>query len=314
MAGLTRQVADGEGSRRMIAAVEPLEIESVSIPIPGGALSGLVSVSPSPRGVILALHGGGYTARYFDVPGQSFLRLAAAAGYTAVAVDRPGYGAARDRPLPFDRQLAHLAEAGRWALSTPGAANLPLFIHGHSIGGMLALLIAGSDSGLQISGIGMTGAGPVNHERAAAAIRARAASSDTHSESTPELRAFLMMGPAGTYDPRLAAFDAARDVPSAVADLRDAAAWDTVFPVAAARCRVPVQFVVPEHDALWRSDAAAMDGVARLFAKAPFVDVRVQKMAGHAVELHHLAKAHAYRALAFAEECRLHRDAAGPRV
>ncbi len=298
----------------MNAAIEPVAIESVSVPVAGGALSGLAAYVPSPRGLILALHGGGYTARYFDVPGQSFLRLAAAAGYAAVAVDRPGYGAARDRPLQFDRQLALLAEAGRWALSASGATNLPLFIHGHSIGGMLALLIAGSDTDLPISGIGMTGAGPDNHERAAAAIRARAASSDSHSESAPELRTFLMMGPAGTYDPRLAAYDGARDVPSAVADLRDAANWAQAFPAAAARCPVPVQFVVPEHDALWRSDAAAMDGVARLFAKAPFVDVRVQKMAGHAVELHHLAKAHAYRALAFAEECRLHRVAGGLRV
>jgi len=66
--------------------------------------------------------------------------------------------------------------------------------------------------------------------------------------------------------------------------------------------------VVPEHDALWRADAAALDGVAGLFVRAPFVELRVQRMAGHAVELHRLARAHAYRVLAFADECRLHRE------
>lgn len=283
------------------------ESRDVEIPASGGVISGRIATCTSPRGAILALHGGGYTARYFDVPGQSFLQMAAAAGYWALAVDRPGYGAARARTLPFDAQIAVLAEAGRWALETAGP-NLTLFLHGHSIGGMLALLLAGAGSGLPISGLAMTGAGAVNHERAAAAIRARAASSESHSESTPDLRRLLMMGPAWSYDRDLAAYDAARDVPSAVSDLKDASVWSERFPEAAARCPVPVQFVVPEYDTLWRSDEAALGGVARLFAAAPFAEVRRQNMAGHAVELHHLARAHAFRVLAFAEECRLHRE------
>ena len=46
--------------------------------------------------LIAALHGGTYTARYFDVAGGSqgsFMDLAAAAGYSVVSFDRPGYGA-----------------------------------------------------------------------------------------------------------------------------------------------------------------------------------------------------------------------------
>lgn len=287
---------------RSEATVQPRD---VSIPVEGGALSARIAACEAPCGAILAIHGGGYTARYFDVPGQSFLRIAAAAGYWVAAVDRPGYGAMRARTLPFEAQAALLCDAARWLLAEAGA-GLPVFLHGHSIGGMLALLLAGAETDLPISGLAMTGAGAVNHENAAAAIRARAASFDAHSESTPDLRKRLMMGPAWSYDPALAAFDAARDVPSAVADLKDASAWSERFPIAAAACRVPVQFVVPEHDALWRSDA--LDGVAGLFAKAPFVEVRVQRMAGHAVELHRLARAHAYRVVAFADECRLHRE------
>jgi len=282
---------------------------AASIPALDLTLSALVATCAAPRGAILALHGGGYTARYFDVPGQSFLGMAAGAGYTVVAVDRPGYGAARDRPMAFDRQLAYLAEAARWALARGGVPDGPLFLHGHSIGGMLALLLAGAGTDLPISGVSMTGSGAISHERAAAAIRARAQAMESHSESAPELRARLMMGPPGTFDPAVAAFDAARDVPSSVADLRDASAWSERLPGAAARCPVPVQFVVPEHDALWRSDDAAMRGVAALFSRAPFVEIRVQRMSGHSVELHHLAPAHAHRALAFAEECRLPRAA-----
>lgn len=282
---------------------------AAAIPALDLTLSALVATCAAPRGAILALHGGGYTARYFDVPGQSFLGMAAGAGYTVVAVDRPGYGAARDRPMAFDRQLAYLAEAARWALARAGVPDGPLFLHGHSIGGMLALLLAGAGTDLPISGVSMTGSGAINHERAAAAIRARAQTKESHSESPPELRTRLMMGPPETFDPAVAAFDAARDVPSSVADLRDAATWSEHLPGAAARCPVPVQFLVPEHDALWRSDDAAMRGVAPLFSRAPFVEIRVQRMSGHAVELHDLGRAHAYRVLAFAEECRFHRAA-----
>lgn len=284
-----------------------IQRRDASIPVAGGALSARIAACEAPCGAILAIHGGGYTGRYFDVPGQSFLSIAAAAGYWTAAIDRPGYGAMRDRPMPFERQVAVLDDAARWLRAEAGA-GLPLFLHGHSIGGMLALLLAGAETGLPICGLAMTGAGTVNHESAAAAIRARAASAETHSESTPDLRKRLMMGPAWSYDPAHAAFDAERDVPSAISDLKDASAWSERFPAAAAACRVPVQFVVPEHDSLWRSDA--VDGVAGLFAKAPFVEVRVQRMAGHAVELHRLARAHAYRVLAFADECRLHRACA----
>lgn len=277
-----------------------------SIPVSGGVLSARVAACEAPRGAILAIHGGGYTARYFDVPGQSFLRLAAAAGYWTAAIDRPGYGAMRERTMPFDAQVAALADAAEWLLAETGE-GLPLFLHGHSIGGMLALLLAGAGGGLPIMGLAMTGSGAINHGSAAVAIRARAASPESHSESAPDLRKRLMMGPDGTYDPDVAAFDPARDVPSSVADLREASTWNERLPAAAARCPVPVYFVVPGNDALWRSDRAAVEGVAGLFEQAPFVEVRVQRMAGHAVELHHLARAHAYRVLAFADECRLHR-------
>jgi pimeloyl-ACP methyl ester carboxylesterase len=53
--------------------------------------------------LIAALHGGTYTARYYDVAGSaqgSFMDLAAAAGYPVVCFDRPGYGASPALPPP----------------------------------------------------------------------------------------------------------------------------------------------------------------------------------------------------------------------
>ncbi len=49
----------------------------------------------------MAIHGGGTTAMYFDCPGHpsySLLRSGTAAGFTVVALDRPGYGSSAPYP------------------------------------------------------------------------------------------------------------------------------------------------------------------------------------------------------------------------
>ena len=62
---------------------------------PAGQLADPGAGSEAGRGkpLIAALHGGTYTARYFDVAGSpqgTFMDLAAAAGYPVVSFDRPG--------------------------------------------------------------------------------------------------------------------------------------------------------------------------------------------------------------------------------
>ena len=64
-------------------------------------MSALVAEADDPKAVIVAIHGGGTTAIYFDCPGHpafSLLRRGAAAGYTVVAIDRPGYGSSAPYP------------------------------------------------------------------------------------------------------------------------------------------------------------------------------------------------------------------------
>src|ERR1700732_5279916 len=44
------------------------------------------------RPLIVAIHGGSFTSRYFDLPGFSFLDSAHAQGFPILALDRPCYG------------------------------------------------------------------------------------------------------------------------------------------------------------------------------------------------------------------------------
>src|SRR5260370_7024299 len=69
--------------------------------VDGVPMSALVAEAPDPRAVIVAIHGGGTTALYFDCPGHpesSLLRSGAAHGYTVVALDRPGYASSAPYP------------------------------------------------------------------------------------------------------------------------------------------------------------------------------------------------------------------------
>src|SRR3546814_10389439 len=54
----------------------------------------------APKGIVLALHGGGYGAGYWDFSPTSLLDVAAARGHLGGAVARPGSGAAFARTLP----------------------------------------------------------------------------------------------------------------------------------------------------------------------------------------------------------------------
>ena len=107
--------------------------------------------------LIAALPGGTYTARYFDVAGSSFgsfMDVAAAAGYRVVCFDRPGYGgspALAPAQNTFDRHAHLLADAIAQATERFGADGV--FLTGHSIGGMIALMIAAGDRDFRLTGL-----------------------------------------------------------------------------------------------------------------------------------------------------------------
>ncbi|NED87718.1 alpha/beta hydrolase, partial [Streptomyces sp. SID11233] len=74
--------------------------ERLTLDVGGVKLTALVARPEAvpeggPKPLIVALHGGTYTADYFSVEGGSagsFLDVAAAHGHVVFAFDRPGYG------------------------------------------------------------------------------------------------------------------------------------------------------------------------------------------------------------------------------
>ena len=158
----------------------------------------------------------------------------------------------------------------------------------------------------------MVGSGPVYHEASLGRLRQRiAAETGSHAASNLTPGRPRYAGPDGTYDERAAAPDPEKHVPSLITDLREALGWPERLPAEAGKVTVPVQFVMPEFDELWRPDAMPASVLAGWFARSPLVDAHVQRMVGHSILVHHIANAHLLKVMAFFQECELHHALAG---
>ncbi|WP_103348873.1 alpha/beta hydrolase family protein [Amycolatopsis sp. CA-128772] len=259
------------------------------------------------RPLVVAVHGGTYTARYFDVAGSaggSFLDVAVAHGHRVVAFDRPGYGGST--PLApaantFERHRELLTAA--IIAATKDAGSEQVFLVGHSIGGMIALMIAASHPDFPLIGVSATGMGAVIPSGGAAEALGSLPPDDT-VDLPYEQRDQVMFGPPGTYtaDGLAQAHEAYAPVP--VRELIQAPAWPREhLPTVAPNVRVPVHNALAEFDALWASNPENVAKFAAMFGSAPFVDASVARGTGHSIDHHVLGHALHLRQLAFAAEC-----------
>ncbi|MGW0940546.1 alpha/beta fold hydrolase [Streptomyces sp. NPDC002666] len=262
---------------------------------------------PTGKPLIAALHGGTYTAQYFDVAGApegSFLDVAVAHGYPVVAFDRPGYGgstALEPDANTFTRHVALLSAA--LAQATERFSADGVFLVGHSIGGMIALMIAASDPDIPLIGVSATGMGAVIPSGGAAEALG-SLPADATVDLPYEERDKVMFGPEHTYRAEGLRQAHASYAPVPVRELVQAPRWPREhLPVLAPKVRVPVHNALAEFDALWSSGAENVAKFAALFTAAPFVDASVARATGHCIDHHTLGHTLHLRQLAFAEEC-----------
>jgi pimeloyl-ACP methyl ester carboxylesterase len=261
------------------------------------------------RPLIAALHGGTYTARYFDVAGSAqptFMDLAAAGGFPVASFDRPGYGASPaldPADNTFDRHARLLADAIAQAARRVSAGSV--FLVGHSIGGMIALMIAAGELDFTLVGASVTGMGAVI--RPAGPAQALASLPEDATIDLPyDQRDQVMFGPAFTRSADGVAAAHASYAPVPVRELIQAPQWpDEHLPGLAPKVRVPVHNALAEFDALWDSTPANVEQFAKLLTAAPFVDASIARSTGHSIDHHTLGHALHLRQLAFAEECAL---------
>ncbi|MEN0134641.1 MAG: alpha/beta hydrolase [Rhodococcus sp. (in: high G+C Gram-positive bacteria)] len=267
--------------------------------------------------LLVALHGGLYTGRYFDVPGSaagSFADIANRNGFDLITIDRPGYGDSDlldEAENTFARQAELLDGAiGHLLDSYEDAAGVVLV--GHSIGGMIGLEVAARHPDWNLLGISTTGMGARIPTRGAAEELGTLPLHGVVDVPIPE-REKLWYGPEGSYT--AAAVEAARHsyAPAPMVELAAAPRWAaTRLADVAAAVDVPVHHALAEFDALWDSSPDARDLFLSKFSDNPRVESEIVPGVGHCLDHHLTGAALHLRQLAFALDCALVSHGARP--
>ena len=271
------------------------------VPVDGIPMSGLFAEAPDARAVIVALHGGGSSAAYFDCPGRpdlSLLRAGAAAGFSVIALDRPGYGTS----APYADEMwdptrrVELAFAAAEAMLGARPRGAGLFIMAHSNGCELGLRMAVDGRRHDVLGIELAGTG-LRYDSAAAAILAEV----TYTHRPAGLRE-LIWGPEHIYPVDIVTNVGSFGSPPQEAGI--SAKWAIRdFPVLAGQVSVPVRFTAAEHERVWESTPQALSKIAALFTAAPSVEVNRQAECGHNLSLGLAASDYHRSVLCFVEQC-----------
>lgn len=270
--------------------------------VDGVPMSALVAEAPEPKAVIVAIHGGGTTALYFDCPGHpsySLLRSGAAAGFTVVALDRPGYGSSAPYPEAMVRgeQRVNLAYGAVDHILGERPSGAGLFLWGHSGGCELVLRMAADERGGDLLGVELAGTGRHWHPAARELLKTAT------RQSRPAGMRELLWSPEELYPPEI--LTGVTVSPSAPA-YEDQAVSDwarQTFPELAPAVRVPVHFSIAEHEKVWQSDDSAVTEIVALFSATPRFVVHRQPGAGHNISLGHAAANYHSKVLAFVQEC-----------
>jgi pimeloyl-ACP methyl ester carboxylesterase len=256
-----------------------------------------------PRPLVIAIHGGTYTSAYFDVEGHSLLDRAGTNGIMAIAIDRCGYG-----KTPFIDDMSILGQADHlsgalndlWTQYRGDARGVVLI--GHSIGAAIALGVAGNPGNLPLLGVAVSGIG-VRTPGAHAAMWNSLPDLPTVRMPMP-VKDQLMFGPAGSFDPAVAAASHAADAPVPKAELIDiVGGWQQQAAQVCSRVRVPVHYRQAEQDLLWIVDQDEVDAFAHRFLAAPRVDSAMIRNTGHCMDLHAIGPALQLQQLGFALQC-----------
>lgn len=287
--------------------------DALRVLVEGTTITGLRAGTGGASGLVVALHGGGYDARYWhasDDHHASLLRLGASLGFEVVAVDRPGYRGSADADrlgYPLSRQ----AELIFGLIDEIGPAG-PVYLIGHSMGGLLSLEMAGHARAAVLTAIDVSGV-PVRYPAPVQAhiddVLARLANDPrdaVNAELPPERRRMLYYGPDGSFDPALTALVDDRN-PVPMAERLDAFCAPQTLPALLGRITTPTQWTIAYDERSSIGGPEMLKHIRSLMSACSRLITTMQAGSGHNISLHHVARAYHLRALAFFDEARLFR-------
>jgi pimeloyl-ACP methyl ester carboxylesterase len=270
--------------------------------VPMSALVAEAQHLEGPKAIIAAIHGGGTSAVYFDCPGHpalSLLRAGAAAGFTVVALDRPGYGSSAPYPeaMTQPEQRVNLAYGAVDRILGERPRGAGLFVLGHSGGCELTMRMAADERGADLLGIELAGTGRHYHPAAREMLKTA-----TRERRPTGLRE-LLWHPERLYPPEILTGVTVSPSAPAYEDQMVSDWARQTFPTLAPAVRVPVHFSIAEHEKVWQTDASALAEITTLFSGAPRFVVHAQPDAGHNISLCRTAPDYHSAVFSFVDEC-----------
>lgn len=253
--------------------------------------------------LIVAVHGGGYSSAYFDVPQYSLLDRAVSLGIPVIAIDRPGYGGTDPTSVPSGGSVLEVNAAvldhvigELWA--EHGAGKTGVFLIGHSIGAAISLRISARAPAWPLIGISVSGC----LLREPPGMGEMWASIPTPTLTSPnEDKAALMFGPEWTYQPDAPDSAYFANEPVLVSELVEISArWEDEYRSLASQITVPVHIRQGQFDRLWITDNDQVAQFASALTGSPAVDAEIFTSAGHAIDYHRGGGAFQLQQLAFA--------------
>jgi pimeloyl-ACP methyl ester carboxylesterase len=273
----------------------------ISLSTPLGAVTGIEERGDAGTPLLVCIPGGSYNSHYFDVKGHSLLAAAHDQGFSIVALDRPGYQGSD--PLQGEityaknAQVLNAAVAELWKQYSDSATGVVLI--GHSMGGAIAIHMAGQQHSWPLRGISATSIHTDAPEQVTQAWNSIPA--DATIPFSKEQRIQFMYGPAGTWDPQVVDDAEVSTDPIPVAELLEVVgSWTTDFARLASEVTVPVHYALAEHEGLWISTDEGVQAFAAEFTASPSVTAERVSASGHNLDHHHISAEFHDRQLAFA--------------
>ncbi|TCN49794.1 alpha/beta hydrolase family protein [Rhodococcus sp. SMB37] len=272
-----------------------------TVEVHGVQTSALCSYVERPRAVIVALHGGATTSRYFDLEGRpelSLLRTAATLGYTVLAIDRPGYADSFECQERFDDPATRVdaAYGAVDALLEGCSRGAGVFLLAHSAGCDLGLRMAADPRGASLLGVELAGTGTRKQREALEIIK--------RMRTTRNRGAIrdLLWYPEELYPPEVRGGRSLTCITPRY-EAVVAAEWPRDFMRLAPEVRIPVRYTYAEHEKVWETDDDLRAEIKAAFLAAPrFVEHR-QTGSGHNMSVGFAAAEYHRGVVAFVEAC-----------
>ncbi|KAK6386503.1 hypothetical protein LTR65_008976 [Meristemomyces frigidus] len=320
-------------------------MDPFTLPLPDGRqTTGLLCFPSKPahpvKGIplVVTIHGGTYTASYYDADAaHTISNPAKALGIPVVSLTRPGY--AESTALPHLQEgetwnqvhgtyIHELILPAIWKAYGAKSGATSIVLHSHSIGASIGIVVTAlhnrnpSTAGYPLSGLVTSGIGaklmhePAEHSSSADNKNDSLSQIDTF-EPTPgeeapnvpwptEVKdAFMLRSTEGLCSPTLLQGTTAKlNHPSSILEPFDIRRqWPKYWKDYAKDITVPHMYGLGSEDGLWKTEKQWIDEYAAAFSKSARMEAAALPLAPHCIELSYLGQAWLARTLGFAAEC-----------